>query len=192
MSGGVTVPAGQSGANVLVNAILAGAPPVTLRAILGNTMGAGVRVERALNETNSPLGADHCRLQFPWSLTVEVGAETDPIFARLFELGVTDQSPGPGPGWTAQVGHGPSGSDPRTLAGWRFSDATFNGAPVNEPQYDEYRGTLVAPLFAGVYSYAYRFSGDGGGTWTYCDLDGAGASSSLPFDPLNLGVMTVP
>ena len=38
---------------------------------------------------------------------------------------------------------------------------------------DEYQYTLTAPE-AGTYDTAFRFSVDGGQTWTYCDGDGPG------------------
>lgn len=55
---------------------------------------------------------------------------------------------------------------------------------------DEFQASFVAPA-PGMYAYAYRFSVDGGGRWTYCDTDGAGANGGLTFESGNLGVMTV-
>jgi hypothetical protein len=47
----------------------------------------------------------------------------------------------------------------------------------------------------GDYRYGYRFSLDGGQTWTYCDANqgdgGAGANNGLTFDLGNLPVLTV-
>jgi len=58
--GGTTVSTGQSSAVVLVNGLVGSATPVTLWATLGNTLGASVRVEEALNETDRPAEADYC------------------------------------------------------------------------------------------------------------------------------------
>lgn len=185
--GGVTVPAGLDNALVMVDALAAGAAPVTLWATLGNTMGAGVRVERALNETDDPAEADYCNVQFPASFSVGPGQTTPLIYGRLFEAGVT-QAAGPPAGWIAQIGYGLSGSDPRSLTGWRFSDAVYNLQIGND---DEFQASFTAPASAGSYAYTYRFSGDGGGSWTYCDTDGAGSNAGLTFEVINLGTMTV-
>lgn len=59
----------------------------------------------------------------------------------------------------------------------RAATPGWNGADVGEPDNDEYRAQ-VAPA-AGTYDTAYRFSGDGGVTWIYCDLDaGEGSDGS--------------
>ena len=41
------------------------------------------------------------------------------------------------------------------------------------------------------FSYAYRFSFDGGLTFTYCDLDGAGSTPPATVSTMQLGTMTV-
>jgi hypothetical protein len=142
--------------------------------------------EPALNETDLPAEADYCIIQFPASVLVGPGELTPLIDGRLFEVGATEAAGAPS-GWVAQVGYGPSGSDPRTDAGWLFTPATYNVQVGND---DEFQASLVAPA-PGTYSYAYRFSVDGGGRWTYCDVDGAGANGGLTFESTNLGVMTV-
>lgn len=103
---------------------MAGAQPVTLWATLGNTMGAGVRVEGSINETDLPAEADFCNVAGPYVLTVDTGQPTPPIYGQLGEAGVS-QTPGPPPGWIAQVGYGPTNSNPINLSGWRFVDATY-------------------------------------------------------------------
>ena len=142
--------------------------------------------EPALNETDLPAEADYCNIQFPPSFTVATGEPTPVIYGRLFEAGATETAGAPS-GWIAQVGYGPSGSDPRTDAGWGFTPAVYNLQVGND---DEFQASLVAPG-PGTYSYAYRFSQDGGGRWTYCDTDGAGANGGLTFESFNLGTMTV-
>jgi hypothetical protein len=185
--GGTTVGAGQTSAVVQVNGIAGRAAPVTLRATLGNTIGASVRVEEALNETDLLAEADFCNVQFPQAFTVAGGALTPSIFGQLFETGATE-SAGPPAGWSAQVGYGPSGSDPRQLGGWQFFDASYN---VQVDNNDEFQASFKAPSASGVYSYTYRFSNDGGATFTYCDVDGAGWNPGLTFSSAQLGQMTV-
>ena len=142
--------------------------------------------EPALNETDLPAEADYCIIQFPPSLTVGTGELTQLIYGRLFEAGATEAAGAP-PGWIAQVSYGADGSDPRTAAGWLFAPAAYNVQVGND---DEFQVSLVAPA-PGTYSYAYRFSRDGGGRWTYCDTDGAGSNPGLTFETTNMGMMTV-
>src|SRR5690606_12523638 len=145
-------------------------------------------VEAALNEAGSAGGeADFCNLQFPGSFDTYGGQVGPSIFGRLFQSGITDP-PGAPPGWIVSLGFGPIGSDPRLLAGWHFVDAGYNTQVGND---DEYMATLVAPWVAADYAYTFRVSQDEGVSWTYCDLDGAGADAGLEFDSGMLGTMTV-
>ncbi|MEO7325087.1 MAG: lamin tail domain-containing protein [Dokdonella sp.] len=185
--GGVTVATGQSSASVLVDGLIEDASPVTLWAQLGNTLGASVRVERALNESGLPAEADYCVVQFPASLNVVAGTPSVQIYGRLYEAGLTEAAGTP-PGWTAEFGYGPQFSDPRLLSAWRFVDATYNMQVGND---DEFQAGITAPWIPGLYSYAYRFSGDAGASWTYCDTDGAGTGASFDFSASAQGTMTV-
>ncbi|MEO5624593.1 MAG: lamin tail domain-containing protein [Dokdonella sp.] len=185
--GGVTVATGQSSATVLVDGLVEGASPVTLWAQLGNTLGASVRVERALNESGLPAETDYCVVQLPSALNVVAGTPSALIYGRLFEAGVTEAAGAP-PGWTAEFGYGLEFSDPRLLSGWRFVDAAYNAQFGND---DEFQAGITAPLIPGLYSYAYRFSGDAGASWTYCDTDGAGTEPGFDFSASAQGTMTV-
>jgi hypothetical protein len=188
VGGGVTVPTGQTGADVTVNALVASAQPVTLLATLdGTTLAADVRVEGSLTDTNVPDEADYCNVQFPPSFMVVAGQPTPLVYGSLFEGGVTE-APGAPLGWISQVGYGPLGTNPILLDGWRFYDATYN------TQYfvtDEFQASFVAPLALGTFSTTYRFSNDGGALWTYCDVNGSGSNSGFNFEVFNLGTMTV-
>lgn len=185
--GGVTVPTGQSSANVVVNGLAGGAAPVTLTATLGNRVAAGVRVEAALNEAGGA-EAEYCNLQFPANMTLGAGQPAPTIYGRLYEAATTPAAGAP-PGWIAAVGYGPAGSDPRQLAGWRFFPATYNVQVGND---DEFQATFSAPWVVGNYAYAFRFSDDQGVSWTYCDTDGAGSgTAALVFSTASLGAMTV-
>lgn len=185
---GVTVLAGQKSATVQVSGLAGGATPVTLTASLGNAISAGVRVEAALNESGSASGeADYCNIQFPTAFNIAAGQVSEPIYAQLYQAGVTDLA-GPPPGWIAALGYGPLGADPRLLYGWQFVDASYGQQYGNN---DEYSAILKAPWGLGPYVFVFRFSQDQGVSWTYCDTDGAGANNGLDFEMVNLGQMTV-
>lgn len=141
----------------------------------------------ALNGTGAPLEADACAIRFPDAQSIAAGLATRPVRARLLEAGLTE-SAGAAPGVVAQLGLGPAGSDPRTAPGWEYVDATYSLQAADE---DEYEAPLTAPGTPGVYAYAYRFSLDGGESFTYCDTDGAGSGEGLAFEPERLGLLTV-
>ncbi|MCB9601659.1 MAG: hypothetical protein H6720_15150 [Sandaracinus sp.] len=129
-----------------------------------------------------------CRLQFPTSATIAVGGSAT-VYGRVYVEGLTDQSAGNDPSsrLLAQVGYGAENSLP-SAGGWSWIDAEPNpGWAGAEPNNDEYQAELTAP--AGTYDYAYRFSGDGGATWVYCDSDAAGSTNG--YDVANAGVLTV-
>jgi hypothetical protein len=142
----------------------------------------------ANNETDTPQEADYAVLQFPAALSVTSGQMTPLIYGRVFEAGVVDTAaPGPQPEVGAQVGYGPAGSDPRSAGGWTWVDAFYSTQAGNN---DEYAAQFVAPA-AGTYAYTIRFSFDGGASYTYADLDGAGSNAGLTFSPAQLGTMSV-
>ncbi len=112
-----------------------------------------------------------CNLQHPPSVSVPVNVNTPLIFGRVWKAGVTDPA-GPPAGITGQLGYGPAGSDPRTTPGWRWFDAEWNPSCPDCGNNDEFMRVLNLSA-AGSYSYAYRFSDDGGFWFTFCDLDGS-------------------
>jgi hypothetical protein len=138
-------------------------------------------------EANPPCAADlvigSCRLQFPPTFTAEEGLESQAIYGRVFIEGFTDVNQTGNdalPGLLASVGFGPDGSDPSVdPSSWSFEPAMANDAydttsPGFDATEDEWVGTFTVPADeASPYDYAFRFSGDGGETWTYCDLDGS-------------------
>jgi hypothetical protein len=160
----------------------------TLRAGSGTaTATQGFTYTGVLNGSTNPLQADFCNLQFPSTLTVTTNTATPLIYGQLFEAGLTEASGAPA-GVFAQVGYGPSASNPTSVTSWRYFDASYNVQVGNNA---EYAASFIAPASAGNYSYTYRFSLDNGLNWTYCDLDGAGSNSGLGFSTKQLGTMTV-
>ena len=138
------------------------------------------------NETNIALECDFCNLQFPASFTVGAGTATPIISGRIYEAGVTEAA-GASASILAQVDFGPAFSDPRTSGGWQWFTATYDVQVGND---DEYQGSFVPP-FGGPYSYTFRFSLDGGASFSAADLNGAGSNFGLDFEPGQLGQMTV-
>jgi hypothetical protein len=102
----------------------------------------------------------------------------------VFVAGVTD-GPGAGAGLLAGLGFGPASTSPVTQPGWLWTEAVYN---VDVGANDEYRASLVVDE-TGAFSYAYRFSRDGGVRWLYCDL--SGTSGMDPYDPTRGGALAV-
>ncbi len=115
-----------------------------------------------------------CRLQAPASVTETVGTPFT-VYGRLYAAGLTDQTvmTDPDAMLVAEAGWGADGSDP-AMAAWTWVDASanlgFDGNDWGEPNNDEYMADVVIDE-VGSFDYAFRFSGDGGTTWVYCDLD---------------------
>lgn len=137
-----------------------------------------------------------CRLQWPIAVDTVPGTQTD-FFGRVFVAGLTDGSAAVDvhPLVQGALGVGPVGSDP-TAGGWTWLDAvpnpTWNGGEAGEAANDEYTATFAATV-PGTFSTAFRFSADGGQTWTLCDSDaGEGHDGSEDgFQPDKAGTLKV-
>jgi hypothetical protein len=151
------------------------------------TMTSDSNAQLWLNETDQTLEADFVNLQFPTTINVQASQQTDFIYGHLYEAGLTETAGEPA-NVVASLGYGPSGSDPRSNAGWSWVTANYN---VQVGHNDEYFFKLTAPATPGTYAYAYRYSLDNGTSWTAGDLDGAGSNAGLAFSTTQLGVMTV-
>ena len=90
-----------------------------------------------------------------------------------------------------QSGSVPPTANPEWEFGWTWINASFNVQLGNN---DEYQSSFTAPA-PGSYRYAYRFSLDGGSSWTYCDSTqadgGSGSSPGLTFEFETLPVLNV-
>ncbi len=126
----------------------------------------------------APIG--FCRLQAP----VTINAPTNSVITvagRVQALGITDSTTATdaSPALVAELGYGPDGSDPAVGTGWTWQAAAPNAAyddsaAGGEANVDEYQADLVVPSDTNSpYDYVYRFSGDAGATWTYCDSNEA-------------------
>jgi hypothetical protein len=174
--GGATCPGCANGQDCLINADC-----------LSGSCAGSVCVPTSLNETDTSAEADFCNIQFPSSFAEVTGQPSPIIYGRIFEAGVTDPAGAP-VGISGEVGFGPNGSDPTTNFTWTWVAAAFNVQVGND---DEFQGSFTVPNVVGTYSYAYRFTNDGGLSYTYCDLDGAGSNAGLTFSAANLGAMSV-
>jgi hypothetical protein len=139
-----------------------------------------------INESNFTEEADAALLAGPAATQNYAGYDTEPLRGAIFESKVTEIE-GESLQVIAEVGYGPLGSDPRFSPDWQWSIASFDLQLGSE---DNYTATLLIDV-PGEYSYTYRFSLDGGNSWTLADLDGAGSNIGYDFDPSNLGTITV-
>lgn len=134
-----------------------------------------------------------CRLQFPQTVS---GAQGTPAtaYGRLYIAGLTTQSiyNDPSPSVQAWLGYGPDASDPAVDPTWTWIQAVPNpgwiGTAYGAPNDDEYQATLTLPA-PGSYDYAWRFTGNSGGTFTFCDGDAFGNIDG--YTPSNAGQLTV-
>jgi hypothetical protein len=138
------------------------------------------------NGTGSAVG--YCAIDAPTSTSVATGQSTALLAGEVFQAGVTEG--GQGAGLLAQLGYGAASSDP-TAVSWLFTTGSYVGQVGTGNNNNQFHGTILAPA-VGTYPFAWRFSLDGGLTFTYCDIAGTGSNSGLPaFDATNLGTMTV-
>ena len=151
-----------------------------------------------LNEAGTLLEFDYAVTQSPPSISAATGS-SQTVYGRIYETdsgGVKITGNGSAnPAITAQFGYAPAKADgsvatnPEYEMGWTWLDATYaacGGCGNN----DEYIVTFTAPA-AGSYHYVYRFSTDGGLSWTYTDNNGTGANDSLAFSFDQMATMTI-
>ena len=134
-----------------------------------------------------------CGLTYPESTTTTPGSPTEFIFGQVYVEGCTETPGAACPSITAELGWGPTGSDPSVDPGtfsWEQAEYNTEFAPLPESgqeNNDEFMA-FITESEAGDYNYAYRMSGDGGATWTYCDL---GVGSEDGFQTDQMGDLTV-
>ena len=137
---------------------------------------------------------DWCRLQVPLDIQAEPGVSLG-ILGRVRQTGVTDRTPQTDldASLIGQLGYGPGRTEPGVDDRWMWFDAEAYAewdASLEGPAEqgtDEYLVSVPAPA-RGVYDFAYRFSADGGLSWTYCDR---GHGSDDGYRPEDAGHMVV-
>jgi hypothetical protein len=125
-------------------------------------------------------------LQWPPSMThtISVTDRTDDAYGQVWIDGATNQ-PGATPTLLAQLGFGPTGSNPYNNDAWTWVDATFNAQSGNN---DEFKASML-PQAVGTYDYVYRYSTTGGRDWLYADLNGPLPTNAAPANPGKLTVV---
>ena len=110
-------------------------------------------------------------LQWPPTMlhTISAVNRTNNAYGQVWIADVTDQ-PGQTPSLRAQLGFGPSGSDPSSDISWVWVDGAFN---VDVGNNDEFTASML-PDAVSEYDYTYRYSTTNGRDWLYADLDGTG------------------
>ncbi len=142
--------------------------------------------EEEITETDTRREVGWCNLQYVSEGQYCANMDSGLIFGRVYAAGATEGD-GQGAGIKAQVGLG-GGAKPLDGADWKWTDAVYNvdvdAYAAGDKKNDEYKGTVKA-LAPGDYAVAYRFSGDNGATWTYCDYSGI----IQPNGAVNLGAL---
>ena len=128
----------------------------------------------AMGIPHHDLDAAWYNLQWPPQITHTISAltPTENIYGQLYIANATGGS-GPATGIWAQVGYGPTGTS-ATGADWSWTTMDYNTAVGNN---DEYLGNLL-PDMQGAFDYVTRWSGDGGRSWYYADLNGPGENGN--------------
>lgn len=145
------------------------------------------------NEVCPTTPIEYCRLQDPATVTAPENTQ-ETFYGRLYIAGITDQSMDNDTRqfFEVEMGYGPDGTDPENNASWEWASAGVNPAWTGSGQSadeDEYQSTITLPAAANSpYDTAFRFSGDYGRTWQYCDTVDGGANFS--YDISEAGNMT--
>lgn len=155
---------------------------------------AGVAASVSADVLGEPV--DYAHVQYPCSGSAATGSAYT-VYAWVWMAGVTDAL-GEGTRVDAEVGVGPDGTWPWVSAGWTWYPAAYHGDTdgpyAGDHANDEYAGTLTAPATTGAWDYAYRFTTDGGLSWTYTDLGGDACGlvgTTDGYDPATAGALTV-
>jgi len=124
-------------------------------------------------------------LQWPPSMshTISVVNRTDTAYGQVWIDGATS-APGATPGLLAQLGLGPTGSNPAGNTAWTWVDASFN---VDAGNNDEFKASML-PESTGNFDYVYRYSTTNGRDWLYADLNGPIPTGATPSNPGHLTV----
>ncbi|MBI5567959.1 MAG: alpha-amylase [Chloroflexi bacterium] len=141
----------------------------------------------ASNEVNAlpHLVIGWANLQWPPTMnhTISAIARTDNAYGQVWIDGATNQ-PGATDSLRAELGFGPTGSNPANNPQWTWVTAAFN---VDAGNNDEFVASLL-PDVIGSFDYVYRYTTTNGRDWLYADLNGPIASGANPPNPGKLTV----
>ncbi|PKN47327.1 MAG: hypothetical protein CVU59_03220 [Deltaproteobacteria bacterium HGW-Deltaproteobacteria-17] len=124
------------------------------------------------NAANDECRLFWCGLQWPQTTTTDENVVTEIIYGQVYDELLTvgqDFSPF----ISAQVGFGPTGSDPTGLD-WTWSDGTYDASFVAQNN-EQFMGFML-PTTEGTYDYLYRVSTDGGLSYQTCFWEADGTS----------------
>lgn len=129
----------------------------------------------------------HTETAAAWAFT---GRPSPELTGVVYAAGFTEGD-GAAAGLQAELVYGAAGSDPLS---WTSSvAATFkepaDGVSEGDKANDRFRAQLDTTS-AGELDYAFRFSGDGGLSWSYCDTDGS-SGAPVEFETDKVGRFTV-
>lgn len=134
---------------------------------------------------------DFCKIQFPTSVELSVDS-SQTYYGRIYSAGITDRSTSTDPYGPLVIEWG-FGAEADEVSTWTWLATEPNpgyvGSGFTEGE-DEYQ-VSVTHESAGTYRFAFRASGDGGETWTYCDINGANEDGSVAFDISDTGTLLV-
>jgi glycosidase/fibronectin type 3 domain-containing protein len=138
---------------------------------------------KSSNEVNAlpHLTIGWANLQWPPSMTHTISAvdRTDTAYGQVWIDGETNK-PGATPSLRAQLGFGPTGTNPSTSTDWVWTEASFNYDTGNK---DEFQASML-PDTTGVFDYTYRYTTTNGRDWFYA-VNGPNNSSN-PFGQLTV------
>lgn len=121
---------------------------------------------------------------------IEPGQTTMEITGAVYVAGITNMA-GQGNGVTAELAWGPRDMDPSTWT--EFVSPTYkedaDGLNPGDLANDRYAGQITVAN-EGDYGFAYRFSLDGGATYSWCDVDGSDGTEA-GFQSDRVGSLTV-
>ncbi|MDA8429236.1 MAG: Ig-like domain repeat protein [Geobacteraceae bacterium] len=117
----------------------------------------------------------------PSSLTVLTSHATPTISSQVYVPWSIASAAAPG--LFAQIGYGPSGTDPSTWANSQWTTANYSSSGGNNYFY---AASFISPATAGTYAYVFRYSSFGG-PYTYIGT----TVFSGPAQPSNSGTLTV-
>jgi len=112
-----------------------------------------------------------CNVQFPSSIDANMYETPTTVYGQVYVSGVTDTQTTANSNIVAQLGYTYQvwGVDISDEDNFYWINADFNMKTNNN---HEYMADFPTDDEAESFYYIYRFSGDNGQTWTYCDLDG--------------------
>lgn len=121
---------------------------------------------------------------------IEPGMTTMDITGTVYVAGITNMA-GQGNGITAELAWGPRNQDPSTWT--EFVSPSYledaDGLNPGDLANDRYAGQITVAN-EGDYGFAYRFSLDGGASYSWCDVDGSDGTE-MGFQADRVGALNV-